>query len=176
MKKDFHFYTDLWGKLFNEPRELTWKDNWLVNGYCIDCRYCCGPQDNAEPFPMALLPSQIHPGLSQQFYMLDATTAYLDARGCKALGRQGCSLQKQERPIACGLFPLVLANDNLWLYKFCPAVIFTPLVTWLPLARKAAEWLATMPASDIRRISIALDSTTLADRYINLHLPLLGND
>ena len=176
MGKDFQSYVDAWRQTFREPRELAWRGNWLVNGYCRDCRYCCGPQDSATPFPMALLPSQIRPDLDRDFYLLDAQTACLDQRGCKALGEQGCSLIREQRPLACGLFPLVLANGALWLYQICPASLFVPLAGWMPLAHKAAAWLATLPESDLRHISIELDKTTLTDRYVNLHITLFGGN
>lgn len=176
MGKDFQSYVDAWCQTFPAPRELVWRGNWLVNGYCRDCRYCCGPQDNDTPFPMALLPSQTRPDLADDFYLLDEQTACLDSRGCKALGSQGCSLTKERRPLACGLFPLVLANGALWLYQICPASIFVPLAEWMPLAHQAATWLATLPESDLRQISIELDKTTLTDRYINLHITLFGGN
>ena len=172
MGKDFQAYAAMWRTAFASPRELAWRDNWLVNGFCADCRYCCGPQDNDTPFPMALLPSQLRPDLAEDFFMLDATTAYMDGRGCKALGSCGCSLTREKRPVACGLFPLVLANGGLWLYSICPAVLAVPLADWMPLARKAADWLATLAKNDLRHISLDLPPATLADRYINLHLPL----
>ena len=172
MGKDFQSYVEGWRQAFPAPRELAWRGNWLVNGYCCDCRYCCGPQDNDTPFPMALLPSQIRPDLAEDFYLLDAQTAYMDGRGCKALGSRGCSLPKEHRPLACGLFPLVLANGGLWLYKICPASVLVPLADWLPLAGKARDWLATLPEEHLRHISISLDAATLTDRYINLHMTL----
>lgn len=172
MGKDFHSYVNAWRQAFPAGRELAWQENWLVNGYCCDCRYCCGPQDNDSPFPMALLPSQMRPDLAKDFYLLDEQTAYMDSRGCKALGSQGCSLAKEQRPVACGLFPLVLANGGLWLYKICPASILVPLAEWLTLAAKARNWLRTLSEAHLRHISITLDAATLTDRYVNLNMTL----
>ena len=73
--KGFWHYLETWRELFPRKRALRWRGTWLQNGYCRDCRYCCGPQDSSVPFPMALLPSQIRPDLEKDFYLLDADTA-----------------------------------------------------------------------------------------------------
>ncbi len=121
---------------------------------------------------MALLPSQLHPGLEDDFYLLDPETACLDRRGCKALSPNGCRLPRASRPLACGLFPLVLANGSLYLYAICPAALHVPLMEWTGLAERACEWLSCLPADDLRRISLHISADTLADRYISMHIRL----
>lgn len=171
-QKGFWHYLELWRTLFRRRRSLRWRGTWLQNGYCRDCRYCCGPQDSNEPFPMALLPAQIHPHLSDDFYLLDADTAYLDARGCKASTDHGCRLELAQRPVSCGLFPLVPANGGLYLYKTCPAVILTPLNDLAALGLEAARWLNGFTLAELRHISLDIPAQTLAERYISLNISL----
>ena len=59
MDNDLTYYKSLWKKRFPSPRTVTFADGVLVNEYCPDCRFCCGPQKEDIPFPMALLDSQI---------------------------------------------------------------------------------------------------------------------
>lgn len=172
LQKGFWHYLEFWRALFPRRRALRWRETWLQNGYCRDCRYCCGPQDSNEPFPMALLPGQIHPHLSDDFYLLNADTAYLDARGCKADTDHGCRLRLTQRPVACGLFPLVLVNGGLYLYKTCPAVIFTPLDRLVDLGLEAARWLTGFSLTDLLHISLDIPAQTLAERYISLNISL----
>ncbi|WP_300906847.1 hypothetical protein [uncultured Desulfovibrio sp.] len=172
LHKGFRYYFECWRALFPCRRALRWRGTWLQNEYCRDCQYCCGPQDSNEPFPMALLPAQIHPGLSDNFYMLNADTAYLDARGCKASTDHGCRLELAQRPVSCGLFPLVPANGGLYLYKICPAVLFTPLNELADLGLEAARWLTGFTLMDLRHISLDIPAQTLAERYISLNISL----
>ena len=127
MANDFQHYFRLWEASFPQRREVRWANGYLHNAYCADCRYCCGPQDSATPFPMPLLPAQCHERLEDDFYLLDPVTPCLDDRGCKSCGPQGCRLPRPQRPIACGLFPLVLVRDALHLYQCCPAALHLPL-------------------------------------------------
>lgn len=176
LQKGFWHYLELWRALFPRRRPLRWRGDWLQNGYCRDCRYCCGPQDSNVPFPMALLPGQLRPTLSDDFYLLNADTAYLDARGCKSDTDHGCRLMRAQRPVACGLFPLVPANGSLYLYKTCPAVIFTPLDRLADLGLEAARWLSGFNLADLRHISLELPLRTLADHYISLNITLFDEN
>jgi Fe-S-cluster containining protein len=170
MRRDFQYYLSLWRRRFPRRRALLWRDSWLQNGYCRDCRYCCGPQDNSEPFPMALLPRQMRPGLGEDFYLLAEDVAYIADRGCKANDGHGCRLVREKRPVACCLFPLVLANGGLYLYKTCPAVIFTPLADLFDAGRSAATWLANFSPAELSHISLNLQAQTLRERYIYLDI------
>ncbi|MDR2744506.1 MAG: hypothetical protein LBB66_04835 [Desulfovibrio sp.] len=170
VQRDFQYYLNLWRRSFPRRRKLLWRDIWLLNGYCRDCRYCCGPQDNPEPFPMALLPRQVRPDLGEDFYLFADDMAYIADRGCKAHGGRGCRLARERRPVACCLFPLVLANGGLYLYKTCPAVIFTPLADLFDAGRSAATWLAGFSPAELSHISLSLPAQTLAKRYIYLDI------
>ncbi len=171
--KIYYKYIDLWRSIFEKSvKRVVWQGEWLDNSFCAVCQHCCGPQDEEEPFPMALLPSQLRPGLEDDFYLLDPETACLDRRGCKALSTNGCRLPRASRPFACGLFPLVLANGCLYLYSICPATLYIPLTEWIGVAEQAGEWLSCLPATDLRRISLDISAETLADRYIFLHIRL----
>ena len=154
LQKGFWHYLELWRALFPRRRPLRWRGDWLQNGYCRDCRYCCGPQDSNAPFPMALLPGQLRPNLSDDFYRL----------------------MRAQRPVACGLFPLVPANGGLYLYKTCPAVIFTPLDRLADLGLEAARWLSGFNLADLRHISLELPLRTLADDYISLDITLFDEN
>lgn len=165
----FWQYYGKWRGSFPEKREVIWRDNWLDNSYCGDCRYCCGPQGDDEPFPMALLPRQIRADLDKDFYLLDASTAYIGAEGCKSETPRGCRLTTTQKPVACGLFPIVLANGALYLYQRCPAAIFTPLVYFLEIAKKAAERLNDLTIDELRHLSLKLPLETLVEKYIDLH-------
>ena len=90
MSKGFWDYLAHWQKMFPRRRTVSWRDGWLQNGYCRDCRYCCGPQDSNEPFPMGLLPDQLRPGLANDFFLLTRDTAFMDGRGCRSCTSQGC--------------------------------------------------------------------------------------
>ncbi len=172
METRFWDYLEQWRQRFPRRRELSWHDGWLQNGYCEDCCYCCGPQDSDEPFPMALLPGQLRPGMAEDFYLLNADTAYMDARGCRACTAHGCRLPRPQRPVACGLFPLVLNAGGMYVYKTCPAALFTPLSELADLGRQAARWLQGFPLKDLEHIALRLPATALAERYISLSLPV----
>lgn len=166
-------YINQWRGVFDKTaNRVAWKGEWLENSFCALCRRCCGPQDEEEPYPMALLPSQLHSGLEEDFYLLDPETACLDRRGCKSFSPNGCRLPRASRPLACGLFPIVLANGCLYLYAICPAALYVPLMEWTSLAERAGEWLSTLPTADFRRISLNVPAATLADRYIPMHIRL----
>ena len=137
MQKSSWHYWQQWRQRFPLQRDVHFDQGILSNEYCRDCRYCCGPQDCATPFPMKLLPSQQHAHLDRDFFLLAPDTACLDDRGCKSCGPEGCLLPRQRRPVACSLFPLVLLETGLYLYKICPAVLFLPLDRWLIMAREA---------------------------------------
>lgn len=167
---DFWHYLKKWRSRFPTPRNLSWQNGLLKNGYCAECRYCCGPQGSDKPFPMHLLPRQIGPDTPDNFYLLDEQTASLDHRGCKSCTSHGCRLDFSKRPIACGLFPLVLANGRLYAYKICPATIFASLSELEALGQEAASWLRGLPDNDLRGISISLDPKKLSERYIDLDI------
>lgn len=161
-----------WRTIFPRRRIVRWCGDWLYNGYCPACRLCCGPQEEAEPFLMKLLPQQVRPGLDQDFYLLEADTVCLDQRGCRACTEHGCRLPREQRPVACGLFPFVLHDKELLLYLRCPASLFTPLSHMEALGHDVAQWLLQLCPADRRRIAITLPEATLADRYVRLHITL----
>lgn len=174
MEKDkFWDYYTKWLPLFKETSALIWEQNWIQNSLCKDCRYCCGPQGSDAPFPMGLLARQIGPDNSNNFYMLDSKTAYIGALGCKSDTSAGCRLNAWQKPVACGLFPIVLVNGSLYLYQMCPAVLSKPLSVFLDLAQKAARMLAQFDKEDLENISISLSCDELQKKYINLHITIL---
>lgn len=168
----FWDYVEKWEKEFPAPRSIWWNKNWIENDYCADCRFCCGPQDSDTPFPMPLLPRQLNGREQENFYLLDASTPYLARKGCKADTPHGCRLKLEEKPVACGLFPIVLVNGSLWLYQNCPAVLFSPLVEFLRLGRTAAEWLQQFSWAELRHLSLWLTDTILARNYIDLRIQI----
>ncbi|SDF67681.1 hypothetical protein [Desulfovibrio legallii] len=176
MDTRFWAYLEEWRRRFPRRRKLAWREGWLENGYCADCCYCCGPQDSNEPFPMGLLPGQLRPGMAEDFYLLNADTAYMDARGCRACTAHGCRLPRPQRPVACGLFPLVLNAGGMYVYRTCPAVLFTPLNELAELGRQAARWLQGFPRRDLEHIALNLPEAVLAERYISLSLPVCPAD
>lgn len=165
-------YAERWSAVFSRPRDVIWDKNWIKNDYCADCRYCCGPQDSDYPFPMPLLEKQDREGLEKDFHLLDRLTPYLGGAGCRSLKAGGCGLCRERKPIACGLFPIVLANGGLYLYQNCPSVLFTPLIRFLGLAREAANMLCELDLAELRRLSLWLTSEQLARSYINLRVRL----
>ena len=172
--KDIAYFRKLWTAMFTKPRRVAFETPVLVNDYCVDCRFCCAPQQEEEPFPMALLDSQISARTPNDFYLLDEHTACLDRRGCKALGPVGCRLEHRLRPVACGLFPLVVVNSRLYLYRVCPASIFVPEGAMRAMAAEVRDWLDTLSAADIERISITRRPEDLAEKYVDLALPVRG--
>lgn len=174
--KGFWDYTEKWQKLFTEIRSVRWEGDWLENDYCAECRYCCGKQDSDYPFPMPLLPRQDRPDLDRDFHLLDCLTPCLDSRGCKSLTSHGCGRKLSEKPIACGLFPIVLANGCLYLYQNCPAVIFSPLIRFMEFGRKAAALLEKLDFEDLRRLSLWLNNDLLAYSYINLRIRIFDQN
>lgn len=165
---------DRWAALFPEPRSMRFEDNVVRNPYCGDCRFCCCPQAEPEPFPMALLDCQVSQRTKDDFYLLDEHTAALDQRGCKALGATGCKLENHLRPIACNLFPYVLVNDRLYLYLVCPAVMFGREEEIATLGARVHAYLAGLPKADLARIAIGRRPEDLAAKYRDLGLsPLL---
>lgn len=176
VEKKFWDYLEKWRGLFPRRRTLRWRDGWIQNGYCCDCRYCCGPQDSNEPYPMALLPRQIHAGIEKDFYMLNADTAYMDGRGCKSCSPTGCGLPRENRPVACGLFPFALINGSLYAYKTCPAILFTPLAQLAPLGREAARWLTGFSHDELRHLSLNVEPAVLAEKYISLGIQVFDDN
>lgn len=168
--KGFWDYVQKWRQAFPEERRLRWENDWLQNEYCVDCRFCCGPQDSSLPFPMALSSSQVRNNAAARFHLLDCRTACLTTAGCKSDGPNGCTLDLPDKPLACGLFPIVLANGGLYLYQNCPAVVFTPLIRFLDIARKAAQRLEALTLDELRHISLWLTADKLAAGYIDLHI------
>ena len=170
MSKGFWEYLAHWQKMFPRRRTVSWRNGWLQNGYCRDCRYCCGPQDFDEPFPMGLLPDQLRPGLANDFFLLTKDTAFMDGRGCRSCTSQGCRLPRPDRPVACGLFPFVLTAGELYLYQIGPASMFTPLAHMAEMGREAAAWLAKFSQREQEHIALNLPADVLTDRYIKLHI------
>lgn len=170
--KGFWDYVEQWRGQFTDERKIRWENNWLENDYCAQCRFCCGPQDSALPFPMGLSPSQAGDNAAVKFHLLDGRTACLLQSGCKSDGPHGCRLTLPEKPLACGLFPIVLANGGLWLYQNCPAVVFTPLIRFLDIARKVAVLLSELPLEELRHISLWLTADKLATSYIDLRIKI----
>lgn len=175
-KNGFWEYFEKWKYLFEENRFLKWNINWLENDFCKDCRYCCGPQDSADPFPMALLPAQLKPNIQKFFHMLNENTAYLGADGCKSHSETGCKLSETEKPVACGIFPIVLINGNLYLYQNCPAAIAIPLAQFAPFAMSVAKMLYAFSFEELKHISISLPCEVLAKKYIDLHITLFDGE
>ncbi len=174
MDHDLTYYKSLWKKRFPSPRTVTFADGVLVNEYCPDCRFCCGPQKEEKPFPMALLDSQISDQTPDNFYLLDKHTAALDRRGCKALTPSGCRLERKLRPVACNIFPIVLVNSRLYLYKVCPASLFLPKELFREIAVKVGRMLNGLSAHDVQRISITGDPSDLASKYEDLGISVCG--
>lgn len=172
VKKGFWDYAGKWGAVFDGQRSVEWDGDWIKNGYCRDCRYCCGPQDSDHPFPMPLLAAQGREGLEQDFHLLDSLTPYLAAEGCRSLSRTGCRLSPGQKPLACGFFPVVLVNGALYLYQNCPSVLFSPLILFMELARKAASMLIELDIAELRRLSLWLTVDVLSRSYINLRIRL----
>lgn len=174
MRKDgFWDYAGRWHGLFSEEKKLQWEGNWLENEFCSSCRFCCGHQDSDVPFPMPLQPAQSGRKAADKFHLLDFHTAYLARAGCKSDSINGCRLKAFEKPIACGLFPVVFANGHLYLYQNCPAVICTPLIRFMEFAKKAAEMLYQLSESELWHLSICLPLDTIARAYIDLRICLI---
>ncbi len=125
---------------------------------------------------MPLLSRQLHADMEKDFYMLDGHTAYMDGRGCKACTPHGCGLPRQQRPLACGLFPFVLANGRLYAYKTCPAVLLTPMAELALPGLEAARWLTGFSLEDLRRLSLDVAAPVLAEKYISLGIQIFDND
>ena len=175
LNSDVLFYRDLWRRRFREPRPLTFQNNVLKNTYYPDCGFCCGPQSETEPFPMALLESQISARTANDFYLLDRHTASLDQRGCKSLGPAGCRLPQELRPVACNIFPVVLIQEGLYLYRICPAVTLNPKAELRAMALHVQAWLNALPQAAIRRIAISRTAAELAGKYLDLRLRVQGS-
>ena len=173
--KDEAYYRKLWTGMFPSRLKVAFENGVLVNAYCSRCRFCCGPQAEERPFPMALLDRQISARTPDDFYLLDSRTASLDRRGCKSLGPGGCRLERPLRPLACGLFPLVLVNRRLYLYKICPASMLEPLETFQAMAAQVKAMLDALPAADVERISITRDPEDLKAKYLDLGLDAAGS-
>ena len=167
-------YLRLWRSLFPEPRRVAFAAGSLVNEYCPACGFCCGPQEEATPFPMPLLDAQISARTPEDFHLLDPRTACLDGRGCKSLGETGCRLPRSLRPVACNIFPVVLVDCGLYLYRVCPAVMLTPEAAMRAIARQVQDYLNGFAASDLARLAITLPAEDLAAKYLNLGMRVEG--
>lgn len=176
MSPDTLRYLHIWRSRFPEQRPLLWQGSWIQNDYCVDCRYCCGPQAEQEPYPMALLPEQIRQQTPNDFYLKDPHTAVLDGRGCRSCGEQGCRLERQWRPITCGLFPIVPANGGLFLYKTCPAALFYPLAYWMDLGQKVARFMQSLGQQNCRHLSLQIETHKLAVSHICLNIWIFETD
>lgn len=153
-------------------RAFRWVEDRLDNGYCAECRHCCGPQPEGDaPYPMPLLPSQRRPDLADDFYLLSPSVACLDQRGCKALTPTGCRLERRRRPPACNLFPLIINEGALYFYQICPAVLFADLDTLLRIGEDAARDLPRLYTPDeLRAISTPLTPESLIHKCISLDI------
>lgn len=174
-KDDFWNYLERWKEIFRDGRPLEWEGSWLDNAWCGECRFCCGPQGTDKPFPMPLLAEQMQPGYREHFYLLNDDTAYLAEKGCLAYSDAGCRLSRKERPVSCGLFPIVLANGRLYLYLSCPATLFVPLVRFYEIGRKAANMLLQFSFAELEHLSIDLPFETLSAKYVDLHLDIFNS-
>lgn len=173
-RDDFWDYFERWKNIFKDGRPLEWQDEWLENAWCGECRFCCGPQGTDKAFPMALLPAQMQPGYREHFYLLNDNTAFLAGQGCRSDSATGCVLKRKERPVACGLFPIVLANGKLYLYISCPATLFLPLARFYEIGRKAANMLLRYSLEELRHLSLELDLETLSAKYVDLHIDIFN--
>lgn len=174
MKSDFLRKLEEWQKIFPERRSLDWKNGRLENGYCKDCRLCCGPQGDDKPFPMALLDEQLAPDAAKHFYLLEPRVAYLGREGCKSLGKNGCLLPLKKRPPACGLFPIVLIDGRLYLYKRCPAAMLADAEEFAALASHAEKYLKSLGEHSARAISISVDPSELKEKYADLGIEIFS--
>lgn len=173
--KGLWHYFEKWRHIASDKDPLRWDGSRMANAWCEECRFCCGKQDSSdEPFPMALLPWQIGPETAKDFYMLNANTAALGAEGCKSLTSHGCRLPYEKRPLACGLFPIVLVNGALFLYQICPAAIFLPLAHFYQLAKEVALYLDKFSLAELKHISINLSDEVIMKKYINLHVKMFS--
>ncbi len=165
-----------WKRSFPRERDVAVSEGVLLNDYCRDCLFCCGPQPaDDEPFPMKLLDRQISGDTPRRFHMLDEHTACLDSRGCLALGKGGCCLERPLRPVACNLFPFVVIDLRLYLYRRCPVSVLLPPAKKKSLARALALWLRNcMAPADLLRISLHVRAQDLKRAYEDMRLPLSG--
>ncbi len=163
-----------WKRQFPRERDVSVRDGVLLNDYCRDCLFCCGPQPVSDkPFPMKLLDRQISEDTPRHFYLLNAHTASLDSRGCLALGQCGCSLERGDRPVACNLFPFVVIDRKLFLYRRCPVSFLLPPAKRKALARALSRWLRCQAPEDLRRISLHIRPGILKRAYEDMGLPLV---
>ena len=169
---EYQHYRKVWAERFPQEREVFFDGRVVRNAYCPDCRYCCGPQLDCDPFPMALLDRQLSERTAEDFYLMDEHTASLDERGCKSITPHGCRLDNDRRPVACNLFPYVLADMRLYLYECCPAAMFKPKEELMKVAGQVAAYLASLPYADVERISIHLPEKDLVRDYLDLGMDL----
>lgn len=165
-------------RLAGKQYVFRWTEGRLDNGYCAECRHCCGPQPEGDaPYPMPLLPSQLRPDLAEDFHLLSPSVACLDQRGCKALTPAGCRLARSQRPPSCNLFPLILHEGALYFYQACPAVLFATLDDLLRIGESAARDLPRLYTPDeLRAISAPLAPETLVHKCISLDVRVQGPD
>ncbi len=164
-----------WAAIFPSPRDFRFEGGRVLNAYCPDCRLCCGPQEEKEPFPMALLDRQVSERTPNDFHLLDPRTACLDGRGCKSLGPSGCRLETELRPLACGIFPYVLAELRLYLYLPCPASLLLERERLRLVGDQVFAWLSALPRAELERISISRRPEDLRERYLDLGLGFQGS-
>ncbi|MBQ7607150.1 MAG: hypothetical protein IJU76_04185 [Desulfovibrionaceae bacterium] len=170
MQASYTAYYNAWRTIaWSNPHLSYTGDGHIDNGFCQDCKRCCAPQIGDPPYPMPLLASQCAAGAADALYMMDKETAVLDERGCKALGENGCTLERALRPKSCGLFPIVLMEGWLFLYTLCPASLLVPFMTWFGLAQSVAQWLAALSADDLARLSLAIPDDAI-NRFTPFHL------
>lgn len=175
MPTEFAVLAREWRQHLAAPRRaFRWIEDRLENAYCVDCRHCCGPQPAGDaPYLMPLLPSQLRPGLADDFHLHSPGVACLDQRGCKALASAGCRLERSRRPPSCNLFPLILHEGWLYFYQVCPAVLFATLDELLTIGEAAAQALPRLYSpEELRTISTPLSSDTLIHKCIALNIQL----
>lgn len=164
-----------WRAIFqNEKPEMYWQDGFLVNSWCERCQLCCGAQaPNDVPYPMRLLRSQQKPEILGKLHLLDQQTAVIDQRGCKAAAPTGCLLSREQRPIACSLFPLSIHKGVLYIYKNCPSVFMSTLDQLLILGETAAQDLRKRyTQTELESIDANINHELMLAKFVCLGLQL----
>ncbi|MDR1857031.1 MAG: hypothetical protein LBR22_07735 [Desulfovibrio sp.] len=162
-----------WRPHISNPRTLEWRDGWLENGYCRSCRQCCGPQESDVPYPMPLLPSQQGPEAARRFHLLAPDMAYLAGPGCKSATPSGCALPREDRPVACNLFPLALVNGTIQVFMYCPVAWHIPMDRLREIGKGVASWLTDFPPSDLRHLDRRMDPAEASRVYFPLFVSVL---
>ena len=70
----------------------------------------------------------------------------------------------------------MLINGNLYVYKTCPAILFTPLAQLAPLGLEAARWLTSFSHEELRHLSLDMSPSVLAEKYISLGIQVFDEN